>query len=113
MYKIDNLFAKIINSEIPCNKVYEDDEVLAFHDIYPKAPVHILIVPKTQHTSFDDFILADAKTVKNFFSKVRHVAHIADLQESGYRLITNHGNDANQTVKHFHVHILGKKKLDE
>jgi histidine triad (HIT) family protein len=111
-YDPTNLFSKIIKGEIPCNKVYEDDRVLAFHDINPAAPVHVLVIPKSAWCSFDDFILdAEAEEVSYFFKKVRQIAQQVGLSGTGYRLIMNHGNDASQTVHHFHVHILGKKHL--
>jgi histidine triad (HIT) family protein len=112
IYNTDNIFAKIIRKEIPCNPVYEDEKVLAFYDIHPAAPVHIIVIPKGNYISFDDFIInstSDEHT--HFFRKVREIAAQLNLTESGYRLITNHGSDASQTVPHFHVHILGKRKL--
>jgi diadenosine tetraphosphate (Ap4A) HIT family hydrolase len=111
-YDSNNIFAKIIRGEIPCNKVYEDEAVLAFHDISSAAPVHVLVVPKGEYISFDDFaVKSSAEAVKDFFAKVRQIANEQGVAESGYRLVTNHGDDASQTVKHFHVHILGGKPL--
>ena len=111
-YDVDNIFAKIIRKEIPSNIVYEDDAVIAFHDVSPAAPVHVLVVPKMEVMSFDDFASGNGADVGAFFEKVQHIAGaILGLQESGYRLITNHGKDASQTVPHFHVHILGGKAL--
>lgn len=111
-YNNDNIFAKIIRGEIPCGKVYEDNEVLAFNDVSPAAPVHVLVIPKGGYISFDDFVTkAGADTVSNFFSTIKIIAEKAGVSQSGYRLITNHGSDAHQTVPHFHVHILGGKKL--
>lgn len=111
-YNKDNIFAKIIRGELPCNKVYEDDELLAFHDLHPAAPAHVLVLPKQDCISFNDFVSRyDANTVDTFFKGVQKVASILGLESSGYRLIMNHGSDASQTVPHFHVHILGKKKL--
>ena len=111
-YDSGNIFAKIIRKEIPCNMVYEDDEVLAFHDIHPAAPVHVLVLPKGEFRSFDDFVdHVDHGVVARFFAAVKKIAGSLGLQESGYRLIANHGSDASQTVPHFHMHILGKRKL--
>jgi histidine triad (HIT) family protein len=111
-YDPNNIFAKIIRGEIPCDAVYQDDAVLAFNDITPAAPVHVLVVPKGQYCSFDDFVTqADAITVANFFAKIQQIAAKLGVVESGYRLITNHGADASQTVPHFHVHILAGKPL--
>ncbi|MBI1953970.1 MAG: HIT domain-containing protein [Proteobacteria bacterium] len=108
-YDENNVFAKIIRGEIPCSMVYEDDYVVAFHDINPSAPVHILVAPKGRYVSFDDFIQhAPGDFVIRFFKAIRHVANTQNLCESGYRIISNHGKDAFQTVHHFHVHILGK-----
>ncbi|MCE2992161.1 MAG: histidine triad nucleotide-binding protein [Candidatus Jidaibacter sp.] len=111
-YDDANIFARIIKGEIPCKKVYEDELVIAFHDISPSAPVHILILPKGNYCSFDDFVLnADEKLVKHFYLKIREIAHSLGLERTGYRLIMNHGADACQTVNHYHVHLLGKKPL--
>ena len=112
MYETDNVFAKIIRGELPCEKLYEDDTVLAFHDIAKAAPVHVLVIPKGAFSSFDDFISkASEEEVNHFFKIVKHIAHTLKLQESGYRIITNHGHDASQTVAHFHIHILGGRPL--
>ncbi len=111
-YNPENIFARIIRGELPCNKVYEDDDIIAFHDLYPAAPLHVLILPKLQYCSFDDFAFnADGDTIKNFYLKIREIAHSLGLGESGYRLIMNHGADASQTVEHYHVHLLGKRHL--
>ena len=111
-YDPNNLFARIIKGELPCDKVYEDDYVFAFHDIHPAAPVHVLILPKGEYCSFDDFVLkADNEKVGNFYLKVREIAHSLELAETGYRLIMNHGPHASQTVHHYHVHLLGKRHL--
>lgn len=111
-YNEKNIFAKIINGEIPCNKVYEDDSLLAFHDIQKAATVHILLIPKQPYTSFNDFTLnAQPETIAHFFKTAQHIAQQYGLTETGYRLVTNHGADAMQTVPHFHLHILGKAKL--
>lgn len=110
-YDISNIFAKILRSELPCKKVYEDDHALAFEDIAPAAPVHVLVVPKANYSSFEDFAGAPPELVSGFFASVRNVVAQLGLNKTGYRLITNHGADAQQTVHHFHVHILGGKDL--
>jgi histidine triad (HIT) family protein len=111
-YDKSNIFAKILRGEIPCKKVYEDDYALAFEDIAPNAPVHVLVVPKGEYVSFHDFATRAAPDfMRNFFHAVQKVAAQLKLEESGYRLITNHGPDASQTVHHFHVHILGGRSL--
>ena len=112
MYDESNIFAKIIRSEIPCIKVYEDEFVLAFQDIAPAAPVHVVVIPKGQYCSFDDFAeKAEPSEFSRFFKAIRSIAHQCGLQQNGYRIVTNHGPDGGQTVFHFHVHILGGKKL--
>jgi histidine triad (HIT) family protein len=112
MYDSTNLFARIIRKEIPCNLVYENEVALAFHDISPAAPVHVLVVCTYPACSFDDFTAnAPPQEVAAFFAAVRHVASLLGVQEEGYRLITNHGAHASQTVPHFHVHILAGKPL--
>lgn len=111
-YDTDNIFAKIIRGEIPCNEVYQDDNVLAFHDVSPAAAVHVLVVPKGTYVSFDDFATnAGSDAVANFFVKIREIAQDLGLGADGYRLITNHGKNASQSVPHFHVHILGGQSL--
>lgn len=112
VYDSNNIFAKILCGEIPCNKVYEDEFALAFHDIAPDAPVHVLVVPKGDYVSFDDFVQnAPPEFMKGYFSAVQKVAEKLGLQANGYRIISNHGADASQSVPHFHVHILGGKNL--
>ena len=112
MYDESNIFAKIIRKEIPCNSVYEDEKVLFFYDINPKAKIHILGIPKNPVENLRTFILeTDKDTVKYFFDKVVEVINNLGLDKSGYRLITNDGKDGNQEVPHFHVHILGGQKV--
>lgn len=111
-YNSQNIFAKIIRGEIAANKVYEDDKILAFHDISKAAPIHILVIPKGEFIDFSDFVSkAQATEVAYFFAKVAEIAAALGLNQSGFRLITNKGADAHQTVPHFHVHILGGKAL--
>lgn len=113
-YDKNNIFAKIIKGELPSNKVYEDEEVLAFDDISKSAPIHVLIVPKAEFIDFDDFVLnSTPEMVASFFKKVCHIARSLDFNNNNYRLITNKGEEASQTVKHFHVHLLGGKQLKE
>ena len=111
MYDSTNVFAKIIRGEIPCAKVYEDEYALAFRDIEPAAPAHILVVPKGEFSSFNDFAAHEAASIGQFFQAVQKIAAQEGLVEGGYRLITNHGADASQSVAHFHVHILGGRPL--
>ena len=110
-YDNDNIFAKILREEIPCEKVYEDDNVLAFNDISKAAPVHILVIPKNAYTCFADFSTkATGEEIATFFKTIDKIAAEQDLDD-GFRLITNNGKNASQTVPHFHVHILGGRAL--
>ncbi|AEI38487.1 MAG: histidine triad nucleotide-binding protein [Zymomonas mobilis subsp. pomaceae] len=110
-YDDDNIFARILRGEIPCKKVYENDHVLAFHDINPQAPVHILVVPKGRYVSWDDFsIKASDQEMAAFVRAVGEISRDSSLNK-GYRLIVNCGHDADQLVPHLHIHILGGKVL--
>ncbi len=112
MYNPQNVFAKILRSEIPCTKVYEDDYALAFEDLYPKAPIHILIIPKGPYESFSDFTRrASDEEINGFFKAVTAVTQQLGIIEQGYRLITNEGLNAHQEVPHFHIHLLAGKAL--
>jgi diadenosine tetraphosphate (Ap4A) HIT family hydrolase len=112
MYDEQNVFARILRGEIPAQIVYDDEWCVAFHDISQAAPAHILVIPKNKYRNFAEFVKqAPEEEVHGFFDSVRHVAKELKVQESGYRLIMNSGADAHQTVEHFHVHILGGKKL--
>jgi histidine triad (HIT) family protein len=112
MYDPQNIFAKILRGEIPCKKVYEDQFSLAFHDIHPQAPVHVLVIPKGDYMSLDDFsAFAPPADVTGFFKAVGTVARELGLVEGGYRILANHGVNGGQEVPHFHIHILGGKSL--
>lgn len=106
----DCLFCKIVNGEIPSNKVYEDDEILAFYDVAPQAPVHFLIVPKKHMDSLDDTTDEDAALLAHIMLKIKDIAKDLGL-ENGYRVVINTGEDGMQSVKHLHVHVLGKRRL--
>ena len=108
----DCLFCKIIAGVIPSKKVYEDENVYAFYDIAPQAPVHILIIPKTHIASADEVTADTASLVAAVFTAIPKIAEAAGL-ENGYRVITNVGEDGCQSVKHLHFHVLGGKKLSE
>jgi diadenosine tetraphosphate (Ap4A) HIT family hydrolase len=111
-YDRDNIFAKVLRGEIPCNKVYEDEWALAFHDIAPQAPVHILVVPKGEWVSWDDFSArAEPEEIAGFIRAVGHVAREQGLVEPGYRLLANVGGNGGQEVPHLHVHLFGGKPL--
>ena len=111
-YDPENIFAKILRGEIPCDKVYEDEHALAFRDINPQTPTHILIIPKAAYVSSDDFTAnASEAELAGFLRAVGQVAREAGLVEAGYRILANHGQDAHQEVAHFHIHIFGGKNL--
>ncbi len=109
---MDCLFCKIIDGQIPSNKVYEDEYVFAFYDINPMAPVHVLVVPKTHIASADEVTDENSVYVAKIFEKIPEIAKQAGI-ENGYRVITNCGPDACQSVMHLHFHILGGKKLPD
>ena len=112
MYDTNNIFAKIINKEISCDLILEDDKVIFFRDINPQAKIHILGVPKAEVINLSDFVQnCGQEEVYYFFQKIFEVVKKFDLQKTGYRLITNEGKDSNQEVPHFHVHILGGNNL--
>jgi len=109
---MDCIFCKIIAGEIPSTKAYEDEYMLAFHDIAPQAPVHILVIPKAHIPSVDGVNADNSDIVAKIFETIPKIAADAGLT-NGYRVITNCGDDACQTVKHLHFHIMGGKKLPE
>jgi histidine triad (HIT) family protein len=114
-YDKNNVFAKMLRGEIPCKKVYEDQFCLAFHDLHPAAPIHVLVIPKGEYVSFDDMCSnASHNYIAGFFKGVQATLDVLDLsgrEKDGYRIITNCGPHGSQTVNHFHVHILGGRKL--
>jgi len=112
MYDKNNIFAKIIRGEIPCEKVYEDESVLFFKDINPIAKIHVLGIPKKPSIDFSDFILkGNTEEVAEFFKKVFLVVEKLGIRSSGYKIITNSGDNGGQEVPHFHVHIIGGEKI--
>ncbi len=111
-YDTKNIFAKILNKEIPAKTIYENEYVLAFYDVAPKAPIHALIIPKNPYISYDDFAQRAApEEIVALTKAVSHVANLLDLKEKGYRIISNIGKNAGQEIFHFHIHILGGEKL--
>ena len=102
------VFHKILRGEIPCSKVYEDEHTLAFHDINPKAPVHVLAIPKTHYQSFNDI---PGDVMGRMATFMQEVAKACGIDESGYRIISNIGENGGQEVGHLHFHILGGAKL--
>lgn len=111
-YDDQNIFAKILRGEIPCSKVYEDEHVLALKDIAPKAPVHVLVIPKGAYVSIVDFgAKASAQEVAAFFAAVAKIAADLGIDKSGFRSIANTGLNGGQEVPHFHVHLLGGRAI--
>ena len=111
-YDDSNVFAKILRGELPCEKVYEDQHALAFHDINPLAPVHILVIPKGPYVSWDDFSeRASEAEIAGFVRAIGLVARDAEMVVQGYRLLSNVGKRGGQEVPHVHVHIFGGQPL--
>ena len=111
-YDETNIFARILRGEIPCDKVYEDDHALAFRDIDPQTPTHVLVIPKGAYVSFDDFSgKASAEEIAGFVRAAGKVARDLGAVEPGYRILANTGRDAHQEVPHFHLHIFAGKDL--
>ncbi len=111
-YSEANIFARILRGEIPCKRVHEDAFALAFHDINPLAPVHVLVIPKGAYVSAADFhAQASDAEIAGFWRAVGRVARDLGLEASGYRLLSNMGPDAGQEVPHFHVHLFGGRPV--
>ncbi|MGE5546591.1 MAG: histidine triad nucleotide-binding protein [Solirubrobacterales bacterium] len=111
-YDPNNVFAKILRGEIPCKKVHEDDHTLAFHDINPQAPVHVLVIPKGAYVSMNDFAeTASDAEIAAFFRAVRKVAGMVGVDEDGWRMLANVGANGGQEVPHLHIHIFGGRRL--
>ena len=111
-YDDQNIFAKILRDEIPSKRVYEDDFAIAFHDINPQAPTHLLVIPKGAYVSWDDFSARAPDTeIAGFIRAVGAVARSAGLVEPGYRLLANIGQDGHQEVPHLHVHVFAGRPL--
>ena len=111
-YDDSNIFAQILRGELPCNKVYEDDHVLAFHDINPLAPTHILVIPKGAYVSWDDFSdRASDEEIAAFTRAIGKIAREGGLVERGYRMLANVGPNSGQEVPHLHAHIFAGRPL--
>jgi histidine triad (HIT) family protein len=111
-YDDNNIFARILRGEIPAKKIFEDDYALAFHDIAPSAPVHVLVIPKGKYISIVDFgANASEQEITGFYRAVSKVAKDLGLTEEGFRTIANTGVNGGQEVPHYHVHLLGGKKI--
>lgn len=105
------LFCKIVSGEIPSTKVYEDDEILAFNDIHPKGPVHVLFIPKKHYATLNDIPESEIGIVSKITSKIKAVAQEKKIGTSGYRTLVNVNGDGGQEVYHVHWHLIGGKKL--
>ncbi len=111
-YDDTNIFARILRGEIPSRRVYEDEFAVAFHDIAPQAPIHVLVIPRGRYVSLADFsATGTAAELAGFFRAVGHVARQLGLEPEGYRVLANMGERAGQEVPHFHVHIFGGRPL--
>lgn len=111
-YDDANIFARILRGELPCRQVFRDQWALAFHDINPQAPTHILVIPTGRYVSMDDFSArASDAEISGFFRAVGHVARELGLVAPGYRLLANVGHDGHQEVPHLHIHLFGGKPL--
>ena len=111
-YDDDNIFAKILNNKLLTDIILENEHAIAFHDIAPQAPVHILIIPKGKFIKYDDFLNKASKDeIYYFFDLINQLVKVYDLENTGYRLISNAGKNANQEVPHLHFHLLAGKNL--
>jgi len=110
---MDCIFCKIIEGTLPSKKVYESDTVVAFHDIQPAAPIHIVIIPKKHIATMNDVEAEDGPIIADIFAAARHIAKDLGIADAGYRLINNVNQDGGQVVFHLHVHLLGGKKLGQ
>ena len=105
------IFERILSGEIPCKKVWEDDHTLAFHDISPQAPIHVLVIPKKKILNVAHAADEDATLLGHVLLSARKVAEILNIDKTGYRLVLNNGNDGGQTVDYLHCHVLGGRPL--
>jgi len=111
-YDPSNIFARILRGELPCRKVYESEHALAFHDINPQAPVHVLVIPKGAYVSMADFsATATDAEMAGFVRAIGETARLLGVVEPGYRILANHGPDSHQEVPHLHVHIFAGRRL--
>jgi diadenosine tetraphosphate (Ap4A) HIT family hydrolase len=111
-YDHTNIFARVLRGEIPCDRVYEDDFALAFRDINPQTPTHVLVIPKGAYTSFDDFTAtASTAEIAGFLRATGEIARQLGVAESGYRILANTGRDGRQEVPHFHLHLFAGQDL--
>ena len=111
-YDDNNIFARILRGELPSSKVYEDDQVLAFHDIAPRSPTHILVIPKEHIASAADLTEDDGRLLGRLFAATAQIARDEGIAEAGYRLVSNVGRWGGQTVDHLHVHLMGGRAFE-
>lgn len=109
---MDCIFCKIVKGELPAKKVYEDEHVLAFHDIHPIAPVHVLMIPKKHISSLLDIQPQDKELIGHLHLALQQVAETMDVQAPGFRVVTNIGKHGQQTVFHLHYHLIGGRQLE-
>lgn len=107
----DCIFCKIVNKQIPSRIVYEDDSILVFHDIDPKAPVHVLVIPKQHIPSINEVTEENSQVIAHIFATMLKIAQQLGIKDSGYRVVVNCGKDAGQAVNHLHYHVLGGRSL--
>ncbi len=111
-YEDENIFAKILKKQIPCNKVHESENTLAFNDIRPQKKVHIVVIPKGKYVNYSHFIEnAKEEEILDFFKSIKEIVKNFSLEEKGYRIITNQGEHGGQEVFHFHAHILAGESV--
>ena len=108
---MDCIFCKIVTGDIPSNKIYEDDKVLAFHDISPEAPIHFLVIPKEHIKSANDINEGNSHIISHIFLVINKLVRELNIAETGYRIVNNCGKDGGQTVDHIHFHVLGQRDL--
>lgn len=109
---MDCIFCRIVDGSIPSSKVYEDELILAFKDINPIAPVHVVIIPKVHISSAKELKPSDSNLIGHIFLKSQEIAAICGIEQNGYRIINNCGRDAGQTVNHIHFHLIGGKTME-
>ena len=108
---MDCIFCKIAKGEIPSNKIYEDDKVLAFHDISKEAPVHFLVIPKAHIESINNINEENSKIISHIFTVISKIVKELSISDTGYRIVNNCGKDGGQSVDHLHFHVLGQREL--
>lgn len=109
---LDCLFCRIINKELPSQIILENDQVLIIKDIKPTAPVHLLVIPKTHVNNICDRCLLETGILNSLYASIQEVVRNLKLEERGFRVVSNYGHDAGETIPHFHIHIIGGRQLD-